>query len=88
MAILGETARVIQPAHPDFDPTSADALVNAVISVVTRHPMQETELVQTLSTWAPGRVERILEGLRASARVQPVMRYGRRYWCGAAARFQ
>ncbi len=79
-AILGETAQVVHPVEGTFDLSGYDSLVEAIVAIITRHPMRQEELEQTLSRRAPGQVDQILAELEASGRAQVVERYGDRFW--------
>jgi wyosine [tRNA(Phe)-imidazoG37] synthetase (radical SAM superfamily) len=79
-AILGEVARLIHPTSGTFDLGSFTSLVDAVVSIVTRHPMREDELVQTLNRWPSTDVNKTLKDLKNSGKVQVVERYGCRFW--------
>lgn len=79
-AILGDRARVIDSAVGSFDLSSEDTLVDAIIGIITRHPMKESELVETLTKWSPGEIEKTLQALQDSGRAQIVLRYGTRFW--------
>lgn len=86
-AILGDIARVIHPAHGTFDLSGyedgAEALMDAVVGIITRHPMNEEDLLQTLERWSPGTVKATLSRLETSGRAQVVERYGLRFWSAA-----
>ena len=82
-AILGDVARVLHPAQGTFDLSGYDNLTDAVVAIITRHPMSEQDLVQTLARWTPGRVREALDELEASGRAQVVVRYGVRFWSAA-----
>ena len=79
-AILGNTARVILPASGSYDLDGAKTLVEAVVGIVTRHPMREDELVETLKKWATGDVTNALSTLAESGKLQVVERNGIRFW--------
>jgi len=80
LAILGDTARVIHPASGSFDLSGAKTLVEAVVGIVTRHPMREDELVETLKNWTTGDIPKTLTTLAESDKLQVVERNGIRYW--------
>lgn len=84
-AILGETARVIPPAAGEFDLSGDEDLVEAIVGVITRHPMRESELINTLEQWSPEDVRQILGALAESGRAQVVVREGVRFWSAAEA---
>lgn len=86
-AILGESARVIHPVQGDFDLSGYDNVIDAVVAVISRHPMREEELVSNLTRWAPDKVSSALEELAAGGRAQVVTRLGHRFWAAAAGRF-
>lgn len=83
MAILGNITEVIHPAEGSFDLSGYDNPVDAVIGIITRHPMRHEELERTLDRWSPGRVREVLAELQASKRAQVVERYGMRFWSAA-----
>lgn len=83
-SILGVEARVILPATGDFELDPHAPIADAVVEVITRHPMSERELMAALSRrWALGDVERALGELAADGRAQVVERQGRRFWSAA-----
>jgi wyosine [tRNA(Phe)-imidazoG37] synthetase (radical SAM superfamily) len=86
-AILGEIAHVVHPSAGHFDLRGYESVVDAVVAIVTRHPMSHNQLLETLDRWAPNEVEAALLQLAASGRVQEVKRYGVRFWSGAQAHF-
>lgn len=87
MAILGNIARVIHPAEGSFDLSGYDNPVEAVIGIITRHPMRQEELERTLERWSPGQARAILAELEASGKAQVVERYGARFWSAAPSFF-
>lgn len=62
-------------------------MVEAVLSIITRHPMREQGLVSALEHCKPEQVAEALEALRAGGRAQVVERYGERFWSAGRARF-
>jgi wyosine [tRNA(Phe)-imidazoG37] synthetase (radical SAM superfamily) len=84
-AILGHVAEVIHPAEGSFDLSGYEDIVEAVIAIITRHPMRQEELERTLDRWSPGQVRQTLAGLEASGRAQVVVRYGVRFWSAEPA---
>lgn len=87
LAILGESAHVVHPAEGSFDLSSCDDVIEAIINIITRHPMRQDELERALSEWAPNQVREILANLEANNQAQSVERYGIRFWSGAPSRF-
>ncbi|MFW5942287.1 MAG: radical SAM protein [bacterium] len=90
-AILGSVARVLHPAHGAFDLSGyedgPEALTDAIVGIITRHPMSEADLLQTLQRWSPGRVKEALADLQESGRAQVVLRYGQRFWSAAPSHY-
>jgi len=86
-AILGTVARILPPIPEGVDLSASDDLVDAVIAVISRHPMGEEELVRTLERWKPDDVREILSRLGVSGRAQVVTRFGRRFWSASGARY-
>jgi wyosine [tRNA(Phe)-imidazoG37] synthetase (radical SAM superfamily) len=87
-SILGVEARVVLPVAGDFELDSQSPVADAVLEVITRHPMSERELVAALSRhWAPDDVERAIGELAADGRAQLVERQGQRFWSAAAYRY-
>jgi wyosine [tRNA(Phe)-imidazoG37] synthetase (radical SAM superfamily) len=87
LAILGDVARVVHPAEGSFDLSGSENVVDAIVSIITRHPMNEAELCRTLEKWMPGQVDAALEQLSSSGRAQTVERYGMRFWSAAPAHY-
>jgi wyosine [tRNA(Phe)-imidazoG37] synthetase (radical SAM superfamily) len=87
VTILGNIAEVVHPAEGDFDLSGCENLVDAVVAIITRHPMRQQELERTLERWSPGQVSQALANLEASGRAQVVERYGDRFWSAAGGRY-
>ena len=87
VAILGEIARVVHPIEGTFDLSGGDSLVDAVIGIITRHPMREDELLNTLAYWSSDQIKSTLAELQKSGLVQAIDRYGTRFWGAATSRF-
>ena len=86
-AILGNTATVVHPAEGSFDLSGYDSVIDAIIAIITRHPMCEEELERTLVRWTPDQVREVLVNLETSGRAQVVERYGARFWSAAPANY-
>ncbi len=86
-AILGDITQVVHPIEGRFDLSGYDDVVDAVLGIITRHPMQVEELQRTLADWAPTEVNRALTELSTSGRAQVVERCGTRFWSAADAFF-
>jgi wyosine [tRNA(Phe)-imidazoG37] synthetase (radical SAM superfamily) len=87
-SVLGGKARVVLPVAGGFHLDSRSSAADAILEVVTRHPMSEGELVGALSRGCPGvDVERLLVDLVDDERVQVVERRGQRFWSAANYRY-
>jgi len=85
-ARLGRIARVLRPPDGEFDLSGYDDIVDAVIGVITRHPMRQDELERTLERWAPNELDAVLSRLLSSGRAKVVTRYGGRFWTAGRSR--
>lgn len=86
-AILGDLANIVHPASGAFDLSGAESVEDAVIGIITRHPMRENELVEALSLWAPGEVVETLSNLREGGKAQVIKRYGISFWSASPSHF-
>ena len=86
-AILGDVARVLSPAQGEFDLRSCEDVSEAILSIITRHPMREDDLFVSLQRWPDEEVHNILENLSESGKAQLVTRYGVRFWAAAGTRY-
>jgi wyosine [tRNA(Phe)-imidazoG37] synthetase (radical SAM superfamily) len=69
-ANLGDVARLVHPANGTFDLCGAESLVDAIIGIITRHPMRQEEIEQTLARWSPDEVTHTLKNLAESDRAR------------------
>jgi len=83
--ILGKSARILLPAEGDFDLSFDEDLIKAITGIITRHPMKESQLVDTLKQWSPENVRETLQQLEESGRAQTVTRAGERFWSASGA---
>jgi wyosine [tRNA(Phe)-imidazoG37] synthetase (radical SAM superfamily) len=86
-AILGDMAVVVHPVEGEFDLSGFDTAVDAIIAIITRHPMRQEELERTLARWTPDRVQEALADLEAGGRAQVVERFGARFWSAAPSHY-
>jgi wyosine [tRNA(Phe)-imidazoG37] synthetase (radical SAM superfamily) len=84
-AILGETSRIVMPAVGSFDFSGEEDLIDAIVGIITRHPMRESELIDTLAKWSASDVSDTLSHLQESGRAQVVIREGVRFWSTSEA---
>ncbi len=85
--ILGAAAHVIPPPVVTVEPSGHDNAGDAILEIVERHPMSETELSETLPEWSHEEITETVRGLYAAGKLQPVTRYGRRFWSLPEARY-
>ncbi len=84
-AILGKKAKTLLPAAGTFDLSTNGDLIEAVVGIITRHPMRESELIETLEHWSANDVLETLNALAESGRAQTVVRNEIRYWSASPA---
>lgn len=63
-----------------FDLSGECNIIEALVSILTRHPMSESDLLATLEKWLPGQAQQTLDKLCAAGQVQVVLRRGQRFW--------
>jgi len=87
MAILGDVAQVVHPKEGVFDLSGFENPLEAIIAIITRHPMREDQIRRALSSWNKIQVDEALAELEQGGRAQVVERYGVRFWSAAPARY-
>lgn len=78
--IFEKFARVIDPSTGSFDLGEDDNLTDAILDIITRHPMKETEIIDALSKKPRVNNQDVLDSLEVSGKAQVVVRFGVRYW--------
>jgi wyosine [tRNA(Phe)-imidazoG37] synthetase (radical SAM superfamily) len=86
-AVLGDVSKVLHPAQGEFDLGNCQDLGQAILSVITRHPMREEDLFSSLQRWPDKDVQQIMSDLAESGRAQLVTRYGVRFWTAAGTKY-
>lgn len=84
-AILGQSAQVITPAHGEIVIQPGEDLAEAMLNIITRHPLCEDELPAMLGQARADKALSALEKLRERKQAQVVERYGLRFWSAAGA---
>lgn len=87
---FSDVARVVHPAEGIFDLgdcASTAKMVEAILGIITRHPIREDELEKAVAHWAPEQVADVLHALQSGDRAQVVERMGARYWSAREARY-
>jgi wyosine [tRNA(Phe)-imidazoG37] synthetase (radical SAM superfamily) len=87
MSILGNIAEVVHPAEGSFDLSGYKDVVDAIIGIITRHPMRQDELERTLARWSQGQVKEALKDLEASGKAQIVNRNGVNFWSASLSHY-
>ncbi len=87
IAIFGNIAEVVHPAEGSFDLSGYENVVDAVVSIITRHPMRQDELERTLEHWSAGQVSEALADLAASGKAQTLVRHGQHFWSATPAHY-
>ncbi|MEE4270650.1 MAG: radical SAM protein [Thermoanaerobaculales bacterium] len=86
-AVLGRVARVLRPVHVDGTMTAGEDAVAAVQAIISRHPLEESEIKGLLTRWVPGRVEEAWAELTEREEIRSVDRFGKRFWCAGDMEF-
>ncbi|MDY7039789.1 MAG: radical SAM protein [Chloroflexota bacterium] len=79
-AILGEAAEVVAPYEGIFDLSGFTDVTEAVLAVISRHPMRESRLMETLDRFAPGKVQATLARLESGGRARRHVYRGEAFW--------
>jgi wyosine [tRNA(Phe)-imidazoG37] synthetase (radical SAM superfamily) len=87
MAILGGVAPLIMPADGVFELAEDMPTTDAILEIICRHPMRESELLATLSDRSPAEVGETLHSLEAGGQAQCVEYRGQRFWTHAGSRY-
>jgi wyosine [tRNA(Phe)-imidazoG37] synthetase (radical SAM superfamily) len=81
ISILGEVAMVAPPVEGKFDLGEGESIVDAIIGIITRHPMSEDQLLGAIADFPAKQRAEIIDDLKASSRAQIIERYGEYFWC-------
>ncbi|MFG0251239.1 MAG: radical SAM protein [Phycisphaerales bacterium JB038] len=82
--ILGAVTRVVTPAAEVVDLRGNANLEETIVSIVTRHPMTEAQLLQVAGKARAQTLSEVLRALETSGRIQAVERQGERFYTTAA----
>ncbi len=86
-AILGDIAHVVLPGDGEFDLGGYNNVVDAVIGIITRHPMSQSQLEMALQKWDPAQVDEALVRLSANGQARRIIRLDRVFWTAMTSRF-
>jgi wyosine [tRNA(Phe)-imidazoG37] synthetase (radical SAM superfamily) len=87
MEILGDSAKVVGSPEGSFDLGGHETIVDAIVAIISRHPMEQSALDSALTEWAPEEVEQAMADLKDSGRAQVVERLGTCFWSAAPAHY-
>lgn len=87
LAILGKTARLVHPAAGVSASGKSGTITEAIIGIITRHPMREADLIQTLANWSPQELRKALNRLLISGQAQVIERFGSQFYSAGSARY-
>lgn len=86
-AILGNVVHVLTPVQGKFDLSGYESLDEAILSIITRHPMREDDLLATLRDLPDIDASQVLHILSESKRARLVIRYGVRFWVASGTKY-
>jgi len=87
LEIIGSDAGVVNNAVIDFKLAEKGCLADSILEVITRHPMDEDQLLRIFGDWSQDDIQDALANLEASSQAKVVERYGTRFWLPGAAIF-
>jgi wyosine [tRNA(Phe)-imidazoG37] synthetase (radical SAM superfamily) len=86
-AVLGPIAHLVHPYSNGIDVSDYATPAEAILGIVTRHPMSEDQLAHLLARWAPAEIAAALALLQNGGQVNAVDRLGTRFWSAAPSVF-
>lgn len=86
-ALLGPVAHIVHPFSNGVHASDYASPDEAIVSIVTRHPMSLAQLIATLNAWTDDEVSDALARLEQAGAIRPVERLGVRFWAAAASVF-
>ena len=87
IAVLGPIAHVVHPYTNGIDVSDYAAPEEAILGIVTRHPMSEEQLAHLLGRWTAQQIGAALAALQANGQINAVERLGARFWSAAPSVF-
>ncbi len=87
IAILGRSLPVATPGDVNVEIDGFGSISDAIVAVVSRHPMREEEIRRALGRLGAAAVGEALAEAAASGRIQSVERFGVRFWSAAGSRY-
>ena len=87
LALLGPVAHVVHPYTNSIDVSDYATPEDAILGIVTRHPMSEEQLAHLLVRWPAEQIAAALAALQAAGQINGVERLGTRFWSAAPSVF-
>jgi wyosine [tRNA(Phe)-imidazoG37] synthetase (radical SAM superfamily) len=87
LTILGQKARLIDALDGDYYLNKDQSLVNAVVEIITRHPMKDSELRMVLGNLPQVDVQSVIDELLDSGKAIMVSRNEINYWVSSGSKF-
>jgi len=87
IAILGEAAPIATPAEGEFGLTGDMPVADAIVEIIRRHPIQESNLLEILSSRQPDQVQEMLATLETGGQARRHTYKGQVFWEYAGGRF-
>jgi len=86
-AILGPIAHVVHPYTSTVDVSDYATPADAILGIITRHPMSQAQLDGLLARWAPDAIADALACLEQTGQAHVVERLNTRFWTASPAVF-
>lgn len=87
IAVLGPIAHVVHPYTSGIDVSDYATPAEAILGIVTRHPMSEDQLAHLLTRWPAAEIGAALAALQTAGQINRVERLGMRFWSAAPSVF-
>jgi wyosine [tRNA(Phe)-imidazoG37] synthetase (radical SAM superfamily) len=87
IAILGRSLPVAAPGDVSIELDGLESIADAIVAIVSRHPMREEEILRALGPRRAVEVADAIAEAAASGRIKSVERFGARFWSAAGSRY-
>lgn len=85
--VLGGAARIVSTISGKIELFSDDDFGEMILGIITRHPLEETLIIQMLSDLPAENVLATLKTLNKKGMAQRIERYGRLFWTSAESKY-
>ena len=79
-ALLGEVAEVVVPYEGRFELDETQGLAESILAIIRRHPMREERMLETLTRYAPEKVQETLARLEEDGLARRRIHGGQAFW--------